>query len=140
MTRREIHPQGRLRRGTALSIDLALHALVAAAVGTIVFLMSTGTYGETPNVAEAVAVLAAMAGWIIFSFVHRTVLQSRSHATFGKWLMGLCVIRPEDGTWPSFCYLVKSWFVSLGDFVCSGNATDGEDGLPAVVRRADMAP
>ncbi len=62
--------------------------------------------------------------------------QARFHATFGMWMTGLCVVRPEDGTWPSFGYLVKAWFRSVFAIVESDIATDGEDGMPAVVRRS----
>ncbi|MFE5701118.1 RDD family protein [Rhodococcus koreensis] len=86
--------------------------------------------------AGGTAGLAAVPAWIVVSFAHRTVFQARFHATFGKWMTGLCVVRPEDGTWPSFGYLVKAWFRSVFAIVESDIATDGEDGMPAVVRRS----
>ncbi|MEN0133672.1 MAG: RDD family protein [Rhodococcus sp. (in: high G+C Gram-positive bacteria)] len=132
--RRRAQPAGRLRRGVALALDLALHTLFAAMVGVIVYVLRTA--GDSmSSMAAGTAGLAAIPAWIVVSFVHRTVLQARFHATFGKWMTGLCVVRPEDGMWPSFGYLVKAWFRSVFAIVESDFAMDGEDGMPAVVRR-----
>ncbi|AII04829.1 RDD family protein [Rhodococcus opacus] len=130
-----VRPAGHLRRGVALVLDLALHALVAAVVGVIVYVVQTAGQSVPPNAAEGTAGFAVIPAWLVFSFVHRTALQARFHATFGKWMTGLCVVRPEDGTWPNFGYLVKAWFRSAFAAVQSDTPEDGEDGMPAVVRR-----
>ncbi|KAF0959768.1 MULTISPECIES: RDD family protein [unclassified Rhodococcus (in: high G+C Gram-positive bacteria)] len=132
---RRPQPAGFLRRGLALALDLALHVLIAALVGVVVYVLQTDGGSVQSIVAEGTAGLATIPAWIVASFVHRTALQARFHATFGKWMTGLCVVRPEDGTWPSFGYLVKAWFRSVYAIVESDIATDGEDGMPAVVRR-----
>ncbi len=130
-----VRPAGHLRRGVALVLDLALHALVAAVVGVIVYVVQTAGQSVPPNAAEGTAGFAVIPAWLVFSFVHRTAIQARFHATFGKWMTGLCVVRPEDGTWPNFGYLVKAWFRSAVAAVQSDTPEDGEDGMPAVVRR-----
>ncbi|MFD9665759.1 RDD family protein [Rhodococcus sp. NPDC059968] len=104
-------------------------------VGIIVYVVQTAGQSVAPTGAEGTAGFAVIPAWLVFSFVHRTAIQARFHATFGKWMTGLCVVRPEDGTWPSFGYLVKAWFRSAGAALQSDTATDGEDGMPAVVRR-----
>ncbi|MFC9768087.1 RDD family protein [Rhodococcus jostii] len=134
-SRQRVRPAGHLRRGVALVLDLVLHALVGAVVGVVVYIVQTAGQSVPPNVAEGTAGFAVIPAWLVFSFVHRTAIQARFHATFGKWMTGLCVVRPEDGTWPSFGYLVKAWFRSAGAALQSDTATDGEDGMPAVVRR-----
>ncbi|WP_112302261.1 RDD family protein [Rhodococcus wratislaviensis] len=130
-----VRPAGHLRRGVALVLDLALHALVAAVVGVIAYVVQTAGQSVPPNAAEGTAGFAVIPAWLVFSFVHRTAIQARFHATFGKWMTGLCVVRPEDGTWPNFGYLVKAWFRSAVAAVQSDTPEDGEDGMPAVVRR-----
>jgi uncharacterized RDD family membrane protein YckC len=134
-SRLRVRPAGHLRRGVALVLDLVLHALVGAVVGVLVYIVQTAGQSVPPNAAEGTAGFAVIPAWLVFSFVHRTAIQARFHATFGKWMTGLCVVRPEDGTWPSFGYLVKAWFRSAGAALQSDTATDGEDGMPAVVRR-----
>lgn len=134
-SRLRVRPAGHLRRGVALVLDLVLHALVGAVVGVLVYIVQTAGQSVPPNAAEGTAGVAVIPAWLVFSFVHRTAIQARFHATFGKWMTGLCVVRPDDGTWPSFGYLVKAWFRSAGAALQSDTATDGEDGMPAVVRR-----
>lgn len=123
----------RVRRALAFVIDFGIHLGAAYLVATV------GSAGLPPGSPKPIAV--PIVTWILVSFVHRTVVQSIYHATLGKWLLGLCVVRPADGRWPTFGVLVRSWILGFVAFILfQDTPTEGKDGFPLVVRRRDVRP
>ncbi|MDF3304907.1 RDD family protein [Rhodococcus sp. T2V] len=121
----------RLRRTLAFVIDAGLHlgaAVLADSVGGAVL----------PPEDSMVALAVAVGTWMLLSFVHRTVVQSIYHVTLGKWVLGLCVIRPADGRWPTFGALVWCWVLGFVAILFQNTPTEGKDGFPLVVRRRDV--
>ncbi|UFS95473.1 RDD family protein [Nocardia huaxiensis] len=124
----------KLRRLLAFCVDWALHLGVAAAV----ILSDLSNLTLVP--------LALLVVWPTVSFLHRTVFQWLFHATIGKLLFGLVIIRPEDGGWVGFPMLVRLWFRGIyltGLYVISsllsgGESDDWDDKFPPVVRRCDV--
>ncbi|MFE9325696.1 hypothetical protein ACIHDR_30650 [Nocardia sp. NPDC052278] len=87
-----------LRGNTAAFFDIALHAGLAGAVA------NTAVSGL------GWVVLIFMVTYAVLSFVHTVIVQRIIHATIGKALLGLVVIRGEDGRWPTFGNLVRGYF------------------------------
>lgn len=132
----------RVRWVSAFLVDWVLHAGPMIAVFAVLA-QHPAWEGDVPQ-----ARLWALISWPILSFTDRVLLQGFCHATIGKLLFGLVVIRPEDGGWPSFGRLVKVWFSGLFFWIVLivgffGNYTGGSGGsgpdfaLPAV-RRKDV--
>jgi len=121
-----------LRQAIAFVVDWCLHIAVGLVAMTVCM--------DIPSVADWAA-LALFVGWIAASLLHRVVAQRIFHATLGKALTGLCVIRPSDGSWPTLGYLLKWWLIGALDF--ASTITDSPwlgsyDNAPAVVRRRDV--
>ncbi|MFI6363454.1 hypothetical protein ACIBG0_11980 [Nocardia sp. NPDC050630] len=87
-----------LRGDTAAFFDIALHGGSAGAIA------NTAVSGLGWVVLVFVATYAAL------SFVHTVIVQRIIHATIGEALLGLVVIRGEDGGWPTFGNLVRGYF------------------------------
>jgi hypothetical protein len=122
-----------LRRVIAFVIDWSLHFGPAAAV----FVLGKESI---PYVGGA-----AIGAWLIMSFADRVLIQGLFHTTVGKSLVGLCVILPDTGAFPSYGRLTKVWFMNLYFSLVLPLALLGGDGpapnniadyfLPAVRRR-----
>lgn len=87
--------------------------------------------------------VAAVGFFLVASAVDRVVMQAIFHTTVSKALFGLVVIRPQDGTYPSFGRLLAVWLFDLYlpiGVVGGGTGPDelGDYFLPAV-RRRDVA-
>ncbi|ATL70246.1 RDD family protein [Nocardia terpenica] len=133
----------RLRWISAFVVDWLLHAGPMIAVFVVL--------AHNPALDEKLpqARLWALISWPILSFVDRTVVQGLFHATVGKMLFGLVVIRPEDGGWPAFGRLVKVWLFGLffwfiliisifGNYIGGGNGGGRVDFALPAVRRNDV--
>jgi len=124
----------RLRRATAFAIDWLLHIGVAIGLSAVCEAL--------PELAPW-SFAAAVSSWIAVSFVHRTVLQSVFHATAGKALCGLCILKP-DGSWPGFGFLTKWWVIGTFSTVlvavsgAGGDSDTEDDWFPPVVRLRDV--
>ncbi len=121
-----------LREVIAFVLDWCLHIAVGLVAMTVCM--------DIADVADWAA-LALFIGWIAASLLQRVVAQRIFHATLGKALTGLCVIRPSDGSWPTLGYLLKWWLIGALDFVStiSDSPWLGDyGGAPAVVRRRDV--
>lgn len=121
-----------VRQALAFVVDWCLHI----AVGVIAMAVAM----DIEQLADW-APLALPIGWIGASFLDRVVVQRIVHATAGKLLFGLCVIRPSDGSWPTLGYLLKWWLVGALDAVSTivdSPWLGSYDDSPAVVRRRDV--
>ncbi|WP_406231858.1 hypothetical protein [Nocardia sp. NBC_01009] len=122
-----------LRRVLAFATDWTLHFGSAAAI----LVLGRGHIAAVGGVAVGV--------WLTTSFADRVLVQGALHTTVGKALFGLCVIRPDDGTFPSYGRLTKVWFMDLYFSLILPLSLLGGDGpspdnlsdyfLPAVRRR-----
>lgn len=107
-------------------IDIALHAGLAATV----LIKVSGLAG----------VALAIVAYVVVSFVHTVVVQRITHATVGKAVFGLVLIRGNDGNWPTTGRLIVWYFVrvlitalTLADGF--GGSGDPDPHLVAVRRR-----
>ncbi|QLY31908.1 RDD family protein [Nocardia huaxiensis] len=121
----------KLRRSIAFFVDWILHLGIVGAI--IVF---------APHSALTLA-LAVLVVWPLVSFLHRTAFQGLFHATLGKLLCGLVIIRQQDGGWVQFSTLVRFWFrgfyITVLSLMSGGGEVDGWDPeFPSVVRRRDV--
>ncbi|MEU7765140.1 RDD family protein [Nocardia sp. NPDC049190] len=91
----------RLRRALAFAIDWALHFGIAAAI----LVLGKGNMPAFGGI--------AVGAWLASSFADRVLVQGAWHTTAGKALFGLCVMRPDDGTFPSYGRLTRVWFMDL---------------------------
>ncbi|MDG3012641.1 RDD family protein [Rhodococcus sp. D2-41] len=129
-----------LRWIASSAVDFVLHAVPMLAVFAAV--------AYDPTLAKTFPLLQvwALVSWPALSMLNRIVIQAIFHATVGKALFGLVVIRPEDGRWPSFGRLTKAWFLYLlvllilaacilGD--AAGDGGPSSDFTLSTVRRTD---
>ena len=93
----------RLRYGLGFLVDLVLHLACAVAVLLAV--------ARDPTVSLGVLLLAIPVTFIAVSIVHRIFLQRVFHATLGKALTGLRVIRDDTGGPPTLWSLTKAWLI-----------------------------
>ncbi|BCN44993.1 hypothetical protein [Prescottella equi] len=120
------------RQAIAFVVDWILHVAAGLAAMTVAM--------DIPAVADWAA-LALPIGWIAASLIDRVVLQRIVHATVGKLLLGVCVIRPSDGSWPTLGYLLKWWLLGALDAVATFSDSPwlgNYDNSPTVVRRRDV--
>ncbi|MGY4100125.1 RDD family protein [Nocardia sp. R16R-3T] len=135
-----------LRRALAFGIDWVLH--LGIGLGTAIalspdFSVEAATRFDWKHL--GVNPVIALGFWILASAVDRVAVQAIFHTTVGKAVFGLRVIRPDDGTSPSFGRLLAVWLVDLYLMVAFpialvGNDLPGPDRvedyfLPAVRRR-----
>ncbi|WP_227998677.1 RDD family protein [Nocardia australiensis] len=120
-----------LRSHVAVLVDMLLHAGVALAV----------VGRDTGLVWAALLVVVYAAA----SFIHTTVIQRITHATLGKAVVGLVLIRGSDGDRPSFGRLLEWYFLRVF-LTIGGMIFDDEDPWQAeygrnlvAVRRRDFA-
>nr|WP_240945694.1 RDD family protein [Rhodococcus sp. HNM0569] len=130
-----------MRRLVAAVVDIALH--LAPAVAAMAALDSTGRI-LGPLAAFAAAFVLPVAVYAAASFIHRVVYQGRTHATIGKQLSGLRLIRTDNGTYPTARFLAL-WWLKAGvgaamDAVFSGTASSSEGNTQVVtaVRGCDI--
>ncbi|WP_433624387.1 hypothetical protein [Nocardia sp. CA-120079] len=93
------YPSPRELRGNAAAFfDIALHAGATIAVA------------KTTVSGLGMVILVFAATYAALSFAHTVIVQRVTHATIGKALFGLVVIRGQDGGWPTFADLVRGYF------------------------------
>ncbi|WP_225731245.1 MULTISPECIES: RDD family protein [unclassified Nocardia] len=128
-----------LRKFLAACVDVAVHVLPPFA------LLFAATHGHhTPK--QFITLFAAALGtFVVVTFVHMTVIQGIAHATLGKALFGLVVIRRSDGSWPTFGNLARRWiggvFEKLWDWFTDwvfDENTNHDFWYLTVVRRRDV--
>lgn len=95
----------RLRRFLAFLIDVAVHVGGAVAAYESLAWLPEDAYG--------LAIVAAVMMYIGLSFVHRTFIQRLCHATVGKALTGLYVIRDDTGAPATLGLLTAQWFTGV---------------------------
>ncbi|WP_378737436.1 RDD family protein [Nocardia brasiliensis] len=133
-----------LRRALAFIVDWVLH--VGCGVGAA---LAVGPGFSPAAIARhdwqhlGVNPVAVIGFFLAASAFDRVVFQAIFHTTVGKALFGLVVIRPQDGTYPSFGRLLAVWLCDLYlpiGVVGGGTGPDelGDYFLPAV-RRRDVA-
>lgn len=133
----------RLRWLSAFVVDWLIHAGPVIAV----FL----AFARDPSLVDTFpqAKFSALISWPILSYLDRAVVQALFHGTIGKLLVGLVVIRPEDGQWPGFARLTKVWLLGLvfwfilalntfGNYIGSTNSDDDWEFILPSVRRRDV--
>lgn len=127
----------RLRRCLSFTVDL----LIALGIGVGAFFAGL----RVPALATY-PTLDGVAALIIWSFVHRTIIQWAFGATVGKALFGLVLIRRTDGGRPAFGMLLKAWFIqsvvgisAIGELAGNSSGLDYKAGsFPVVVRACDV--
>lgn len=92
-----------LRHLLAFLIDLVLHLGIAAAVAVALAMRQDIQTG----------VLGGIGAFFGSSILDRIVVQRIFHATAGKMITGLRVIRDDDGGPPTLWLLVKEWFLGI---------------------------
>ncbi|MFR9751109.1 RDD family protein [Nocardia sp. 004] len=142
------YPSSRkLRRFCAFVVDWTIH--ISCGIGAAVLVSPAFSLDAVTRLDwkhTGVNVLALAGFWSVASVTDRVVVQAIFHTTVGKAVFGLCVITPEDGSFPSFGRLLKVWFVDLYMaialpiallFCADGPGPDNIDDylLPAVRRR-----
>ncbi len=136
----------RLRRACALLLDWILH--LGCGLGAAIAVspeLSPDAIARHDWQHLGVNPLAIAGFWAAASVVDRVVIQSVFHTTVGKAIFGLTIIRPDDGTHPSFGRLLKVWVVDLFLFISALGDGPGPDRLedycmPAVRRRDVRKP
>ncbi|WP_433601013.1 RDD family protein [Nocardia sp. CA-135953] len=127
-----------LRRVLAFAIDWALHLGVGLGSAIAVspeFSVEAVTRFDWKHL--GVNPIIALGFWALASVVDRVGVQAIFHATVGKAVFGLRVIRPDDGTSPSFGRLLAVWLVDLYMVVAFPIALVGNGDLPGPDRVDD---
>lgn len=92
-----------LRHMVAILIDLALHFGIAAVA---FFVLAQRQPANT-------SLLAGVGVFFGLSLLDRIVVQRLCHATAGKLITGVCLVRDDTGGPPTVWSLVKEWFLSI---------------------------
>ncbi|MEV5839656.1 hypothetical protein [Nocardia sp. NPDC052112] len=107
-------------------IDIAFHIGLAATV--------------LVKVSGLAGVALAIVAYVVVSFIHTVAIQRIAHATLGKVVLGLVLIRGDDGNWPTTGRLIVWYFIrvlitalTLADGF--GGTVDPDPHLVAVRRR-----
>jgi hypothetical protein len=96
-----------VRRGLASTVDVLLHAFVGVlALGYVL--------GDNPGLSFLLGVGALVGAWVVFSVVHRVLVQWVTRATLGRFLFALRTVRSDTGRRPTLGMLVKAWVPGLG--------------------------
>ncbi|WP_433681291.1 RDD family protein [Nocardia sp. CA-119907] len=136
------YPSPRMvRRVSAFAFDWVLHlgiGLGAAIALSPEFSFEAATRFDWKHL--GVSPVIALGCWLLTSAVDRVLVQAVFHTTVGKALFGLVIIRPGDGTYPSFGRLLAVWLVNVYLVVAIPIDGPGPDSiedyfLPAVRRR-----
>jgi hypothetical protein len=93
-----------LRHVLAFFIELLLHLSVGAAV---LFLVA-----QQKDI--RIGLLAGVGAFFALSIIDRIIVQRIFHASVGKMITGLYLIRDDNGEAPTVGPLVKEWFRSIG--------------------------
>ncbi|WP_194814980.1 RDD family protein [Nocardia sp. XZ_19_385] len=143
----ERYPSSRmLRRVLAFAFDWLVHLGVGLGLAAVLI---PGFSVQAVGKLEWKYVGIALGFWLATSAVDRILLQGLFHTTIGKALFGLCVIRPDNGSFPSYGRLARVWLMNAYFSLMLPLALLGGDGpgpdnlddyfLPAV-RRRDVRP
>lgn len=95
------------RRAVAFAADVMVHLVIAVGATAAVARLPAAGY---PLWWPAGAFVGAYA---VASFAHRVLLQAAFHATAGKALTGLRVIRDDDGRPPGVAVLLLTWLACV---------------------------
>lgn len=97
----------RARRTAAFAADVMVHLLIAVGAAAAVARLPAAGYAGWWPLGTFVGVYA------VVSFAHRVLLQAAFHATAGKALAGLRVIRDDDGRPPGVAVLLLAWLACV---------------------------
>lgn len=93
----------RVRIVLAFFVDVLVHFLCAAGLTMAVY--------AVPHRPDWALLVALFGGYLLVSLIHRVFIQGATHATLGKAMFGLCVIRPDTGAPPGKGRLALHWIL-----------------------------